>query len=131
MLKLNPAWRLLLACVFVAALAAQSRAAAAKQEGVPIQKGLGIAVGMDNVFSPCGSGKSYWLSGEQSVMLIVRAGYAKSVKVAGEHVYMELRGRIGPKMQEGASAKLDGIFRVEEVVLVRSRGASECGGKAR
>ncbi len=128
MLKPNFAWRVVLACVFVSALAAGPRPASPIADGNTLYKGLGIAAGPDNAFRPCGTGKSYWLSGPQDVLVKLRETYGKTAKTAGEHLYMELRGRIGPKMQQGASAEMDGIFRVEEVIVVRTRAGSECGG---
>ncbi len=102
------------------------RAQKAQKDAVSVHKGVCVLSGGQNYFRPCGYAQTYWVAGEQEVLLILRQQYNKTAKAPADEVYVELRGRIGPKFGDGAAAKHDGVIRVDSVLAIRERKGNEC-----
>ena len=102
------------------------RAQKAQKDTVSVHKGVCVLSGGQNYFRPCGYAQTYWVAGEQEVLLILRQQYNKTAKVPADQVYVELRGLMGLKVSEGAAAKHDGILRVDSVLAIRERKGNEC-----
>jgi hypothetical protein len=96
------------------------------KEATGVHKGVCVLSGGQNYFRPCGSAQTYWVAGEQEVLLILRQQYNKTAKVPADEVYVELRGQTGPKLNQGAAEKHNGVIRVDSVLAIRERKGNEC-----
>jgi hypothetical protein len=83
-----------------------------------------------NTFSPCGSAKTYWVVGDSTKMASLRTSYLKWFTAAQPQPYSpmfaQFRGAISDGKRDGFAEDYDGLFSVDEIVLLRGINQGDC-----
>jgi hypothetical protein len=84
-----------------------------------------------NLFTPCGSSERYWVLATNEMQRDLRVRYAHATAMPLQPAYVELRGAPAGRATEGAAAEADGVFRVDEVLVLRKTQPGDCDPEAK
>jgi hypothetical protein len=83
-----------------------------------------------NIFAPCGTARTYWVVGEAAITESIRTAYVEwSRNVSAdpfEPMFARFRGHLTGESADGFAAELDGLFFVENVLLLRGLQEGDC-----
>ena len=97
-----------------------------------IWKGYYIFGHESNTFRPCGSDTVYWVVGDRRTVERLKMRYAQAATDPYEEVYVELKGKIiyAPP-DEGMAAGYPAQLSLGEVLVVKKKSDTDCGGKTK
>ena len=90
-------------------------------------RGLYVFGSEVETFQPCASEKVLWVRGTTELRRQLQSAHQRLTSKPYQGVYVELKGRPGPRATEGYfPSQYEGQFFVEEVLKVRAREARDC-----
>jgi hypothetical protein len=79
-------------------------------------------------FQPCGSHRIFWVQGAERILTALRESHAVVTTDSYEEVFVRLKGEELPKVDEGYARDYDGVWLVQEVLVIRKRKDGDCAG---
>ncbi|MCF6283394.1 MAG: hypothetical protein L3J28_14535 [Candidatus Polarisedimenticolaceae bacterium] len=79
-----------------------------------------------NTFQKCGSKKTLWVIGDNSVLHDLQGQYYKLISHPYEDVYLELDGTLLPRATDGFAVDYDGQINIKKIFSMQKKSEFNC-----